>query len=152
MEDAGRVRRGYFVEGLGGSQFALPGAVDRLRIGEGGDGVVTLAATDPANPYGATISWPAHEGRPSRSAGAFVVLVDGALTAFVERGGRSVLTFSDTALAATATAMRDLSRGAIRRMVVATVDGQPAGDTALGRALLESGFSLSYKGLTSTAR
>ena len=73
------MRRGYFVEGLGGAQFALPGALDRLRAGEAA-GVVTLAAADPANPYGAALPWPDHPaGRPSRSAGAQVILLAGRL-------------------------------------------------------------------------
>ncbi|NIS35163.1 MAG: ATP-dependent DNA helicase, partial [Actinobacteria bacterium] len=73
MEDAGRVRRGYFVEGLGGAQFGLPGAIDRVRTSA--EGVITLAATDPANPYGSVLRWPDSEGRPARRTGASVVLV-----------------------------------------------------------------------------
>ena len=78
MEESGRIRRGYFVTGLGGAQFALPGAVDRLRafrdgVPEGFPGAVVLAATDPANPYGVALAWPETEGaRPQRAAGAFV--------------------------------------------------------------------------------
>ena len=96
LEDVGRVRRGYFVEGLGGTQFALPGAVDRLRIAgaDTSDAAVVVAAADPANPLGLAIPWPEHDGRPSRSAGAFVVFVAGRPTAFVERAGRSILTFT----------------------------------------------------------
>ncbi|WP_083841700.1 Lhr family helicase [Mobilicoccus pelagius] len=104
-EDTGAVRRGYFVEHLGAAQFASAGAVDRLRasargVGEdsrdGSGRAVLLAATDPANPYGAALPWPdrGEAGhRPGRKAGGLVVLVDGALACFLERGGRTVLTF-----------------------------------------------------------
>ena len=106
FEERGTVRRGYFVAGLGAAQFALPGAVDRLRsarsassadmAGALGDEVadlLVLAATDPAQPYGASLPWPESAGRPGRTAGAHVVLADGALVAYLERGGRSLLTF-----------------------------------------------------------
>ncbi|HET9559299.1 MAG TPA: DEAD/DEAH box helicase, partial [Actinomycetota bacterium] len=96
LEDRGQVRRGYFVAGLGGAQFALPGAEDRLRAGRDGDGPVTLAAADPAQPYGAALGWPETKGRPSRSAGAYVVLVDGEPAVFCERGAKSLVTFPRT--------------------------------------------------------
>ena len=94
MEEAGRIRRGYFVAGLGGAQFALPGAVDRLRAfrdgeAEGQPGAVVLAATDPANPYGVALGWPAKG--PQRAAGAFVVLVGGLASLYVERGGKGLV-------------------------------------------------------------
>src|SRR5262249_56363314 len=94
MEEAGRIRRGYFVDGLGGSQFALPGAVDRLRAAREEEGaIVALAATDPANPYGAALPWPSEaESRMARAAGAFVVIDSGELRLYLERGGRSLLT------------------------------------------------------------
>jgi ATP-dependent Lhr-like helicase len=154
LEDAGRVRRGYFVEGMGGSQFALPGAVDRLRSPGPPSDVVVLAAADPANPFGAALPWPDREGRPSRSAGAFVIMRDGRMLAFVERGGRTVLSFGEQPddFAAAAEGVRILARGRLRRMVVATVDGQPAAATALGRALIADGFVEGYKGLTITGR
>ena len=141
LEDVGRVRRGYFIEGLGGSQFALPGAVDRLRLDhDDADLPVVLAAADPANPFGAAVPWPDHAGRPSRSAGAYVVLVGGRLTAFVERGGRSVLCFtdSDDDIMVTSAALSDLAQRRIRRMKVTTIDGVEPGATALGNALLAS--------------
>ena len=149
LEDAGRVRRGYFVEGLGGSQFALPGAVDRLRAGDRAGDVVVLACADPANPFGAALPWPGHQGQPSRSAGAHVVVVDGRAAAFVERGARTVLCFTDDpdTLQATAVALHGLAVRRIRRMVVATIDGRPAAETGLGAALLGIGFARSYKGL-----
>jgi ATP-dependent Lhr-like helicase len=102
LEDAGRVRRGYFVAGMGGSQFADPGALERLRAlretaAEGPDAEppgVVLAAVDPANPYGTTLPWPAAAaGRLQRVAGAAVVLVDGALAAYVGRDGRELASF-----------------------------------------------------------
>lgn len=110
LEDAGRTRRGYFVEGLGAAQFASPGAVDQLRLqarrlGEpaiaDAPEIVLLAACDPANPYGAALPWPTDgsEGggghRPGRKSGALVVLVNGQLAVFVEKGGRSLLTFTN---------------------------------------------------------
>src|SRR5439155_55880 len=93
MEEAGKIRRGYFIDGLGGLQFALPGAVDRLRGSRDEESkVVALAATDPASPYGTTIPWPEHESRMARAAGAYVVLDGGELRLYLERGGRSLLT------------------------------------------------------------
>ncbi len=146
MEDAGRIRRGYFVEGRGGSQFAMPGALDGLRSGVD-SGAVALGAADPASPYGAALPWPEHTGRPSRTAGAYVVLVDGRLAVFLERGARTALTFSEDGevLAAAAGILTDLP--ALRRASVGTIDGAPAAGTALGHALAAAGFVSSYKGL-----
>jgi ATP-dependent Lhr-like helicase len=96
LEEAGRVRRGYFVAGRGGLQFAQPGALERLRqrrepADEDPQGVV-LAATDPANPYGMALPWPREVSvRLQRTAGAHVVLVDGALSAFLTGNGRDVI-------------------------------------------------------------
>ena len=98
-EEAGQCRRGYFVEGLGAAQFALTGAVDRLRSHQQEPQearTLVLAACDPANPYGAALPWPDREGhRPGRKAGALVVLVGGALVFYVERGGKSLLSFTE---------------------------------------------------------
>ncbi len=94
LELLGTARRGYFVEGLGGAQFALPGAVERLRSLPEADGsYLVLAATDPANPYGASLPWPKLEGgrRPGRTPGAHLLLRDGEPVVFVERGGRGLL-------------------------------------------------------------
>jgi ATP-dependent Lhr-like helicase len=170
FEESGRCRRGYFVAGLGAAQFGGAGAVDRLRAltrddvrpGEKPD-VVTLAATDPANPYGAALPWPeAGEGghRPGRKAGALVVLVDGRLVVYVERGGRTLLTFdgptdSDTDELLTR-AFDDLAgavrRGALGRLTVEKADGETLlgnGDrsTALRRALEAAGFVATPRGL-----
>lgn len=98
MEDMGQVRRGWFVAGLSGAQFALPGAVDRLRAAREAEGVWVLAATDPANPYGAVTRWPELEHTQlRREAGATVVLVDGALGVVVPRGGAHLVVFFDGA-------------------------------------------------------
>jgi ATP-dependent Lhr-like helicase len=148
LEEAGRARRGYFVEGLGGAQFALPGVLDRLRAGEP-SGAVTLAAADPANPYGAGLPWPESRfGQPSRSAGAYVVLLDGRLAAFVERGGRRLLTFAESPedLEAAAGALAGLARR-LRRLSPATVNGGTIEGSALGRALAGAGFVPSYRGM-----
>ncbi|MFP5336352.1 MAG: ATP-dependent helicase [Actinomycetes bacterium] len=175
MEEAGRVRRGYFVEGLGASQFATPGAVDRLRatsrpVGDDrparrghvrnpeGTGTVVLAAADPANPYGAALPWPEREQpgssghRPGRKAGALVVLVHGELALYVERGGRSLLSWTDdeavlqAAADALALAVRD---GALGRLTVQRTDGEGVlrGDHPLARALESAGFHATPRGL-----
>ncbi|MBS3940412.1 MAG: DEAD/DEAH box helicase [Actinobacteria bacterium] len=165
MEEAGQVRRGYVVAGLGAAQFAASGAIDRLRshrdvpdeplstaAGESTDGrVVLLAATDPAQPYGAALPWPPTPGRPARSAGAHVVLVDGAPALFVERGGRSLATFDHPApreqwLAALTWLVRP---GRLRKLEVTRVDGEPVHDSPEWVAALELvGFSPGYRGLT----
>jgi ATP-dependent Lhr-like helicase len=146
MEEAGRVRRGYFVDGMGASQFALPGAVDRLRaVRDEPPGAILLAATDPANPYGASLPWPALAGRAARTAGAYVVLDGGRLRLFLERGGRGLLTSSDPgaeALAALAGAARRLGR-----VEIVTVDGEPVHGSALEPGLRAAGFGVSPRGL-----
>jgi ATP-dependent Lhr-like helicase len=165
-EEAGRTRRGYFVAGLGAAQFALPGAVDRLRAEarpldarrSDGSAALVLAATDPANPYGAALPWPA-AGRPTdggrghqpaRKAGALVVLVDGACVLYVERGGRTLLSFSDDvtvlqpAADALALAVRD---GALGKLQVERADGVPVTASALGDALAAAGFRPTPRGL-----
>ncbi len=148
MEDAGTVRRGYFIESLGGAQFGLPGAIDRLRDTRG-TGLVILAAADPANPYGTALSWPEHStGTPSRRPGAYVILADGMLVGFAERGGRSLLTFAD-ATELIVTGLIDIAqRSRSRSLTLAKVDGESAHTSALSGALLAAGFSTGYKGLT----
>ena len=149
MEETGRVRRGYFVEGLGGAQFALPGAVDRLRQLEATGDVTLLGATDPANAYGTALPWPQSAGgKAGRSAGAYVVLRGGALVAFIERGGKRVLTFTDDpeSLAGAAPGIAEVGRRR-KRMTIETIDGRAARETPLGILLEESGFTDSYKGL-----
>ncbi|MDQ3877251.1 MAG: DEAD/DEAH box helicase, partial [Actinomycetota bacterium] len=154
MEDAGRCRRGYFVEGLGGAQFAQPGAVDRLRAlaDPGETRTHVLAATDPANVYGAALPWPERDTshRPGRKVGASVVLVDGELVLYVERGGRSLLSYSDDveklqpAADALALAVHD---GVLGRLQLEKADGASVMDSPLSEALLSAGFHLSSRGL-----
>ncbi|MER7364355.1 ATP-dependent helicase [Nonomuraea wenchangensis] len=209
-EESGRCRRGYFVEGLGGAQFALPGAVDRMRamapgiaptaagapplepgpgaagLGPGAAGfrpgaaefgpgaaesgpmagafgsrggresgrrAVVLAAADPANPYGAALSWPQRPGdaghKPGRKAGALVVLVDGHLVLYVERGGKTLLSFADDerlqpAVDALALAVRD---GALGKLTVERADGASIGESPLAAALEAAGFHPTPRGL-----
>jgi ATP-dependent Lhr-like helicase len=167
FEDSGRCRRGYFVEGLGAAQFGTAGAIDRLRTfsepEEHRDGskpeAVCLAATDPANPYGAALPWPAKttEGetghRPGRKAGALVVLVDGELTLYVERGGRTLLTWSDDAdrLGPAAQSLAEAARrGSLGRLTVERADGAAllgGGSTPLREALDAAGFVATPRGL-----
>src|SRR6188472_2257901 len=164
LEEAGRIRRGYFVDGLGAAQFALPGAVDRLRAmrdqpgelaGEHGRVVHILAAADPANPYGSALAWPRRsdaDRRPfQRAAGAYVVLVDGAAVLYLDRGGSSiqVLPAADdpVALAAALAALHDLvGEGRVRELVVGKVDGEPIATSPYRDALLGAGFVAGYRG------
>ena len=160
MEGTGTVRRGYFVRGLGGAQFAVPGAVDRLRAqregaqGREAAGTVTLAAADPAQPYGAAIAWPPTTGRPSRSAGALVVLVDGVPAVLVERGGRSLVTFATTPDdGAWVAAVADLvDRGRLRKLDVARIDGGDVHDSPWADVLRAGGFVDEPRGLTYRGR
>jgi ATP-dependent Lhr-like helicase len=155
MESSGAVRRGYFVAGLGAAQFAHPGAVDRLRAlrepsGEeaGTAGALALAAADPAQPYGAALPWPEGPGRPSRSAGAMAVLVDGALAAFLERGARRLLTFGVPPEAWGDALVALVKDGRLRRIELTAIDGGPAAEAAVAPALREAGFADGYRGLT----
>jgi ATP-dependent Lhr-like helicase len=184
FEDAGRVRRGYFVEHLGAAQFATAGAVDRLR-GMGAPApraapptslwdvppppatapALVLSASDPANPFGAALPWPEREPaageegttsgsghRPGRKAGALVVLLDGALVLYVERGGRTLLSFTDdpqqlaAAADALALAVRD---GALGRLTVERTDGEAVlgSESGLAAALEGAGFRATPRGL-----
>jgi ATP-dependent helicase Lhr and Lhr-like helicase len=195
MEETGQCRRGYFVEGLGGAQFALPGAVDRMRALAGdavaataagtapgtaqpdaGDGfftefdrlgqsgrpadaprAVVLAAADPAQPYGAALPWPtrpeetASSHRPGRKAGAVVVLFAGALVLYVERGGKTLLSWTEdpAALEPCAQALAGAVReGALGRITVEKADGgMVAYDSPLTRALESAGFRHTPRGL-----
>ena len=149
LETLGVCRRGYFVEGLGGAQFALPGAVERLRElrpreGEEPEPLV-LAAADPAQPYGAALPWPKRAGaRAARVAGAQVVLLGGEAALFVERGGRSLVPLRDpeeewlrVALTALVTHVK---HGGAKRLAVERFDGEPVGETEIMPLLLEVGF------------
>jgi ATP-dependent Lhr-like helicase len=192
-EESGRVRRGYFVEGLGAAQFATTGAVDRLRAQsrplpdglppldakrqDSAPSALVLAASDPANPYGAALGWPARVTdlsddpgdakvavktgpspqpssghKPGRKAGALVVLVDGALTLYVERGGRTLLSWTDdpaflqSAADALALAVRE---GALGKLTVEKADGASVlrPDHPLATALAGAGFHATPRGL-----
>ncbi len=169
FEEAGRCQRGYFVESLGGAQFAVASTVDRLRTYL--DTVdqerpeyhaVVLAAADPANPYGAALPWPQRADtdashRPGRKAGALVVLVDGDLVWFLERGGRSLLNFSadEEAQRAAAGALVDLvGSGRVGGVLVEKVDGVPVLELvahpdrrATADALVDAGFARTPRGL-----
>jgi len=158
LEETGRVRRGYFVEGLGAAQFATPATVDRLRafhtdrVEDAPPAAVTLGATDPANPYGAALPWPDTEGhRPGRKAGALVVLVDGRLGLYVEKGGKTVLNFLDPdaedAIEAAAASLAATVRAAGGRLRVERIDGEFAVGTQLGDALQRAGFAPTPQGL-----
>jgi ATP-dependent Lhr-like helicase len=171
LEERGAARRGYFVEGLGAAQFAVPGAVDRLRAlaepaeltKRAGATAVVLAATDPANPYGAALPWPervvdsgngetapATGHRAGRKAGALVVLVGGDLILYVERGGRTLLSFTDDpeALIAAGQALAGTVRsGALGAMSVERADGESVHSSPLRDALTEAGFRATPRGL-----
>ncbi|NAS23180.1 ATP-dependent helicase [Herbidospora sp. NEAU-GS84] len=183
FEESGRCRRGYFVEGLGGAQFALPGAVDRLRASDRKDVEVAapapaegdyvdpwtawrpqaaeretpkatvMAAADPANPFGAALPWPDRGGdaghRPGRKAGALVVTVAGKLVLYVERGGKTLLSFGEddhltVAVGALAGAVRE---GALGRLTVERADGTAINDSPLAAALEAAGFHPTPRGL-----
>jgi ATP-dependent Lhr-like helicase len=156
MEESGRCRRGYFVEGLGGAQFAFGAAVDRMRafVDDGTRSAVVLAATDPANPYGAALPWPDRpdEGghRAGRKAGALVVLVDGKIALYLEKGGRSLLSFSDDEeiLERAVVALGGhVASGTAGRLSIERADGSPIQETRFGDALVSAGFRLTSRGL-----
>jgi ATP-dependent Lhr-like helicase len=137
------------VEGLGGAQFALPGAVERLRElrpREGDDPEpLVLAAADPAQPYGAALAWPRRAGaRAARVAGAQVVLLGGEAALFVERGGRSLVPLRDPEdewLRVALSALVDhVKQGGAKRLAVERFDGDPVGETEVMQLLLEVGF------------
>jgi ATP-dependent Lhr-like helicase len=162
MEESGQVVRGYVVEGLGAAQFAARGAVDRLRTLSRPPGqehpakpdAVVLAAADPAQPYGAALPWPDAVGegkhRPARKAGALTVLVDGVATLYVERGGKSLLSFTEdeTALQTAAHALGQAVRdGWLGQLAVQRADGEIALGSHLSKVLQEAGFRATPKGL-----
>jgi ATP-dependent Lhr-like helicase len=178
MEETGQCRRGYFVEGLGAAQFALPGAVDRMRsmadsvmasipsrpdefasaVSASSDEppVVVLAAADPANAYGAALPWPprpdetAGGHRPGRKAGALVIQVSGQLVLYVERGGKTLLSWTaDPALLGPATsALAGAVRaGALGKLTVERADGSGVYDSPLAEALEQAGFRPTPRGL-----
>jgi ATP-dependent Lhr-like helicase len=155
LEESGQCRRGYFVEGLGAAQFALTGAVDRLRTYQREPAephAAVLAACDPANPYGAALPWPDREGhRPGRKAGALVVLVSGALVFYVERGGKSLLSFSEDSsrlTPAAAALARSVQQGLLGKLTVERADGAHIfGSARVSEALQNAGFRMTPQGL-----
>jgi ATP-dependent Lhr-like helicase len=163
LEEAGRIRRGYFVDGLGAAQFALAGALDRLRaVRDGEEGstapaVHVLAAADPANPYGAALAWPRRgedDRRPfQRAAGAYVVLVDGICVLYLERGGSTLQTLAagdepDAAEPALRGLATLVTGGRLRELIIRKVDGVAIAESPWRARLLDAGFSAGYRGLT----
>ena len=159
FEEAGHCRRGYVIESLGGAQFAASATVDRLREFAALPDpaplrAVTLAATDPANPYGAALAWPALEGighRPGRKAGALVVLVDGALVLYLERGGKTALAFTgdEEQLAAATRSLADTARARqLDTLTIEKINGTFVYETSIGAMLRNAGFVESTRGLT----
>ncbi|MCX5151298.1 ATP-dependent helicase [Streptomyces sp. NBC_00320] len=158
FEDSGQARRGYVVEGLGAAQFAMDGAVDRLRSAERTPpplAAVVLAAADPANAYGAALPWPEPPAgathKPGRKAGSLVVLVDGELTLYLERGGKTLLAWppaDDPRLAAATAALAAGSRaGTLPALTVERINATPALTSPLGPALEAAGFHATPRGL-----
>jgi ATP-dependent Lhr-like helicase len=165
LETLGTARRGYFVEGLGGAQFALPAAIERLRGLRSDEraGTRVLAATDPANAYGATLPWPKRDDnrRPSRVPGAHVVTLDAEPVLYLERGGKGLITLTDPlgtdgapalwlhdALEALADHVR---RGRLKRLALERIDGEPVIGSPFGALLIEIGFRQSPRRLTLSA-
>ena len=157
MEESGRARRGYFVSGLGAAQFALPGAVDRLRaVREDDASVRILAATDPAQPYGAALPWPRGTGDErlplQRAAGAYVVIVDGEPALYLERGGRSLVRLpaaADESVAARAVAALPSligPAGPLKELRIERVDREPPAGSPLAEAMAGAGFRQGYRG------
>ncbi|MCZ3386065.1 MAG: DEAD/DEAH box helicase, partial [Actinomycetia bacterium] len=155
MEDAGRVQRGYFVEGLGAAQFAGSTAVDQLRSARGGDDdqARALAATDPANPYGAALAWPKSPAShlPGRKAGATVVIDHQGLALFCERGGKSLLTWcppdSDRARIALGTLCGEVRAGRRTALHLLKVDAEEVHGSPWTNVLQQAGFALTPRGL-----
>ncbi|MGE0027200.1 MAG: DEAD/DEAH box helicase [Thermoleophilia bacterium] len=159
LETLGTVRRGYFVAGLGGAQFAMPGAVERLRDLreaplDGDPHVLVLGAADPAQPYGAAAPWPKREGAarsPSRAFGAQVVLVDGVPALYLERGGKSLLTFDGLEDGRLERAVRALAEWILadrrRRAGIERVDGEPVFGSPLEALLADAGFRTDLRAL-----
>jgi ATP-dependent Lhr-like helicase len=160
MEEAGRVRRGYFVGGLGGAQFAAPPAVDMLRsfrdVPEEPRTVV-LAATDPANPYGAMLKWDGDDRGPTRSVGARVVLVDGSAAGYLRRGERELLLFAPEAEPQRSRVVREVARALLelaaarepgrQGMLIAEINGTPAGTHPTAHLFAREGFTTTAMGL-----
>jgi ATP-dependent Lhr-like helicase len=155
MEEAGRIRRGYFVEGLGAAQFAAPGADDQLRNVKRDATTRVLAATDPACLYGSAIGWPSGGGErsPQRASGALVILREGKLIGYLSRTREILTTFvskhqpdRDHEAIALAKALADLARPG-RSMLLSKIDGAPATESEFKPLLEQVGFRWTSKGL-----
>ena len=153
VESADGTRIAFDVDGEGPAVILVAGAI-QFRAFDPGTArlAVALAATDPANPYGSALAWPQADGghRAGRKAGALVGLVDGALSLYVERGGKTLLTFTEDAdvLRAAALALVTvIRRGAPDKMALEKVNGGEILDTDIGRALADAGFHTTPKGL-----
>ena len=160
LEARGDVRRGYFVEGLGAAQFALPGAVDRLRAFahdvparsniDAPNEVQVLASSDPAQPYGASLRWPETEGRPARTTGSFVVLIEGDIAVQIDRHGKTLTAFpaafeDDRWVEG----IKELVRSEhLRSVEIGRINSNPAGESPLAAVLTEHGFVRAYKGFS----
>jgi hypothetical protein len=165
MEDAGRIRRGYFVAGLGAAQFALPAALDLLRsmrdVPETPRTVV-LAATDPANPYGAIVKWPETSSTVTRSVGARVIMVDGSLAAYLRRSERELVLWLPEAEPQRSQFAREVARmllhlavsreEARRGMLLAEINGEPAVAHPASRVFIQEGFIATAMGLQARLR
>jgi ATP-dependent Lhr-like helicase len=167
MEDTGRVRRGYFVAGLGGAQFAMPAALDQLRALRDlpeQPHTLYLAATDPANPYGSILKWPASTPQaedtsrgPTRSVGALVVIVDGAAAAYLRRGERELLLFLPDDEPRRSRIGHEVARALIhlasgreegrRGMLIVEINGAPATAHPSARLFINEGFLATAMGL-----
>jgi ATP-dependent Lhr-like helicase len=147
MEERGHIRRGHFVEGLGGIQFAVPGAVDQLRAQRDRTGgpPLLLAATDPANPFGSLLPWPELSGRPSRAAGAWVVVRDGLLRVHVERGAHTLLCAADAGISDLEPLVQLAANAG--GMEIRQIDGVAAAQHSLAPLLRELGFGTGVRGL-----
>ena len=145
LEDIGVTRRGYFVESLGGAQFGSPGAIERLRASESSD-FILMAATDPANAYGASLRWPESKGVPQRRAKATVVLASGHPVAWLDPAGRSIALFgsSDSKAVEAIWMLAD----ARHRSVITRIDGVDVHTHPLTKPLEDRGFTAGYKGYT----
>jgi ATP-dependent Lhr-like helicase len=157
IETLGRTRRGYFLAGMGGAQFALPGAVERLRDmrdpPEGEPTALVIGAADPAQPYGASVPWPARTDArgPSRTFGAQVVLVDGEVVAYLERGGKRLLvlsTFEDPRVAVALQRLADWIRAVrTRKVAIERVNGESVFGTPIQATLIGVGFTTGLRAL-----
>ena len=161
LETLGTARRGYFVESLGGAQFALSAAVERLRAlrtDEDNGRTLVIAATDPANPYGASLSWPKRDytGRgPARVPGAYLVTIGGDPILFAEKNGRNLVPLGelsdDVARAALEALAQHVQKGRIRQLAVERFDGEPVVGSPIEEVLIELGFRQGPRKLTLTA-